>query len=271
MPGVNRQGQAHIVSTAIRLPRSYEPDLEVEATPWFRTWFSIDPQPASISPTINISIVFICAFLVDCGDIICRPAIRNDSSAILNRAGSRSPKRSAIFFPPRRGKPCGPKPSELGFAYSHLTTIMALTLPLRSKPSFTRVPGRTSCGANAPPSLSARNTLLASMYDTGLASGEDCTTIGEGGSTFPRPGLNAVTVPTITAPVVICVGACRNWPECSTTEVYATGEVYLTGCPNASGAIIAQARTLVIRLMCFPFTELAFRSCFAWRNSFGCS
>jgi hypothetical protein len=36
---------------------------EVEATPWFRTWFSIDPQPASISPTINISIVFISAFL----------------------------------------------------------------------------------------------------------------------------------------------------------------------------------------------------------------
>jgi hypothetical protein len=30
-----------------------------------RTWFSIDPQPASINPTINISIVFICAFLVD--------------------------------------------------------------------------------------------------------------------------------------------------------------------------------------------------------------
>jgi hypothetical protein len=34
-----------------------------------RTWFSIDPQPASINPTINISIVFICAFLVDCGRI----------------------------------------------------------------------------------------------------------------------------------------------------------------------------------------------------------
>jgi len=32
--------------------------------PWFRTWFSIDPQPASISPTINISIVFICGFLL---------------------------------------------------------------------------------------------------------------------------------------------------------------------------------------------------------------
>jgi hypothetical protein len=46
MNRVNRQGQAHIASTASRLR-------------------SIDPQPASISPTINISIVFICAFLVD--------------------------------------------------------------------------------------------------------------------------------------------------------------------------------------------------------------
>src|SRR6266404_3003122 len=63
----NRQGQAHIVSTALRL----------------RTWFSIDPQPASISPTINISIVFICAFPVDCGRIVCHPAIKSDSSAIL--------------------------------------------------------------------------------------------------------------------------------------------------------------------------------------------
>src|SRR5206468_7424496 len=64
MSGVNRQGQAHIVSTAIQSPGS---GTGVEATPWFRTWFSIDPQPASISPTIKISIVFICAFLVDCG------------------------------------------------------------------------------------------------------------------------------------------------------------------------------------------------------------
>ena len=47
-----------------------------------RTWFSIDPQPASISPTINISIVFICAFPFDCGQIICHPAIKNDSSAL---------------------------------------------------------------------------------------------------------------------------------------------------------------------------------------------
>jgi hypothetical protein len=77
MPGVNRQGQAHIVSTAIRLPRSYESGPEVG------TWFSIDPQPASISPTVNISIVFICAFPSDCGQVICHPAIKNDSSAIL--------------------------------------------------------------------------------------------------------------------------------------------------------------------------------------------
>jgi hypothetical protein len=69
------QGQAHIVSTAIRLPRSYEPGPELG------TWVSIDPQPASISPTINISIDFIS--LVDCGWIICHPAIRNNSSAIL--------------------------------------------------------------------------------------------------------------------------------------------------------------------------------------------
>jgi len=50
---------------------------------FFRTWFSIDPQPASISPTINISIVFICAFLVDHGRIIHHSAIKNDSGAIL--------------------------------------------------------------------------------------------------------------------------------------------------------------------------------------------
>ena len=84
MPGVNRQGQAHIVSTAIVSPGSGKGGREVEATPWFRTWFSIDPQPASISPTINISI-FICAFLVDCGRTNSHPAIKNDSSAILRR------------------------------------------------------------------------------------------------------------------------------------------------------------------------------------------
>ena len=50
-PWFNRQGQAHIVSTAIRLPRSCKAGPEVEATPCFRTWFSIDPQPASIRGT----------------------------------------------------------------------------------------------------------------------------------------------------------------------------------------------------------------------------
>src|ERR1700745_3049375 len=67
MPGVNRQGQAHIVSTAIVSPGSGKGGREVEGTPWFRTWFSIDPQPASISPTINLTIVLFCAFLADCG------------------------------------------------------------------------------------------------------------------------------------------------------------------------------------------------------------
>ena len=78
LPGVNRQGQAHIVFTAIVSPGSGKG----AGTLTFRTWFSIDPQPASISPTINISIVFICAFLVDCGRTI---RIRQ-SKAILARS-----------------------------------------------------------------------------------------------------------------------------------------------------------------------------------------
>jgi len=82
MPGVNRQGQAHIVSTASRL----------------RTCVSIDPQPASISPTINISIVFICAFLVDCGRSIRHSAIKNDSSAILSSGQSRLEIRNLRYF-----------------------------------------------------------------------------------------------------------------------------------------------------------------------------
>lgn len=57
----NRQGQAHIVFTAMVSPRSRKMGGAL------RTLFPIDPQPASISPTINISIVFICAFLFDCG------------------------------------------------------------------------------------------------------------------------------------------------------------------------------------------------------------
>jgi hypothetical protein len=77
MPGVNRQGQAHIVSTATASP---DPRCAPGAGVRLRTWFSIDPQPASINPTINISIVFICAFLVDCGRIICHAAIKNDVS-----------------------------------------------------------------------------------------------------------------------------------------------------------------------------------------------
>jgi hypothetical protein len=82
MPEVNPQGQAHIVSTAIVSPGSGKGARDVEATPWFRTSFFIDPQPASISPTINTSIVFICAFLVDCGRTPRHPAIKNDSGAI---------------------------------------------------------------------------------------------------------------------------------------------------------------------------------------------
>ena len=74
-PWFNHQGQAQIVSIAIRSPRSYSG--KVEATPWFRTWFSVDPQPASISPTVNISIVFICA-LLNCGRIIHLTAIKNE-------------------------------------------------------------------------------------------------------------------------------------------------------------------------------------------------
>src|SRR5947207_4559173 len=75
--GLNRQGQAHIMSTATASPDPYcAPGAGVR----LRTWFSIDPQPVSINPTINISIVFICAFLVDHARIIRHPAIKNDSS-----------------------------------------------------------------------------------------------------------------------------------------------------------------------------------------------
>src|SRR5947207_8400211 len=45
VPGVNRQGQAHIVSTAIVSPGSGKGGREVEATPCFRTWSFIDPPP----------------------------------------------------------------------------------------------------------------------------------------------------------------------------------------------------------------------------------
>jgi hypothetical protein len=83
-------------------------------------------------------------------------------------------------------------------------------------------------------------------------SGEDCTTIGEGGSTGIKPGLNAITVPILTALVVICVVALCVMPEWSTTEVYATG------CANAKGVIIAPTRTIIIRLMGVPFVESIF-------------
>ena len=66
-PRFNRQGQAQIVSTAIRSPGPTlgpaEVEIEAMPTPWFRTWFSVAPQTASISPTVNINIVFICALL----------------------------------------------------------------------------------------------------------------------------------------------------------------------------------------------------------------
>src|SRR6266550_6969839 len=104
-----RQGQAHIVSTAIPLPRSCIAIVEVEATPWFRTWFSVDPQPASISPTINIIIVFIYAFLVDCGWIIRHSAIKNDSSAIL-RSGQRFVVRAADTELPEKERTHGHSP-----------------------------------------------------------------------------------------------------------------------------------------------------------------
>ena len=80
-PWFSRQGQAHIVSTAIRSPVPARGPAEVGGKPLFRPWFSIDPQPASISPRVNISIVFI-VLPFDCGGIIHHPAIKNDSSAI---------------------------------------------------------------------------------------------------------------------------------------------------------------------------------------------
>jgi hypothetical protein len=99
MPGVNRQGQAHIVSTAIPLPRSGKAGREVEATPWLRTRFSIDPQPASISPTINISIVFISTPRL-CADGFRRRAyhfLRN-AAAIFSRVSIKLLDSSAIRF-----------------------------------------------------------------------------------------------------------------------------------------------------------------------------
>jgi hypothetical protein len=82
MRGVNRQGQAHMVFTAIVSPGSGKGAWEAEATPWFRRWFSIDPQPASISPTINVSIVFsVTSLLIVAGPFVI--VDQNDSTAIL--------------------------------------------------------------------------------------------------------------------------------------------------------------------------------------------
>src|SRR5581483_156326 len=59
---VQHQGHAHIVSTAIRSPRPARGPAEVGGKPRFRTSLSVDPQPASINPTINISTVFTLSF-----------------------------------------------------------------------------------------------------------------------------------------------------------------------------------------------------------------
>jgi hypothetical protein len=93
-PWFNHQGQAHIVSTAIRSPGPARGPAEVGGAPWFRTWFSVDPQPASISPTVNISIVFICAVL-DCGRIIHYPAIKNELRLPKNVHAKRVHRRQA--------------------------------------------------------------------------------------------------------------------------------------------------------------------------------
>jgi hypothetical protein len=83
-PWFSRQGQAHIVSTAIRSPAPARGPAEVGGKPLFRPWFSTDPQAASISSTVNISIVFI-MLPFNCGGIIHHLAIKNDSGALLRR------------------------------------------------------------------------------------------------------------------------------------------------------------------------------------------
>src|SRR5438093_12059947 len=68
--GFNRQGQAHIVSTATASP---DPRCAPGAGVRLRTWFSIDPQLASINPTINISIVsFVLSLLIVAGSFAIR-------------------------------------------------------------------------------------------------------------------------------------------------------------------------------------------------------
>ena len=86
---------------------------------------------------------------------------------------------------------------------------------------------------------------MPSTYDIGLASGEDCTTSGEGGLVVVWPGVNAVTVPTATAPVVICVVA----GVIAGCVVVVCRVFVVFVCANAKGAIIAQTRIIVVRLM----------------------
>ncbi len=68
------------------------------------------------------------------------------------------------------------------------------------------------------------------------------------------PGVNAVTVPTATAPVVICVVA----GVIAGCVVVTCRVLVVLVCANAKGATIAQARTIVVRLMCPSFVELTF-------------
>jgi hypothetical protein len=94
-------------------PGSGKGGQEVEATIWFRTWFSIDPQPASISPTIKISIVFILlSLLIVTGLFAVRQSktilardwrlsfqsfpLENDSSAIMSNAATANSARGLV-------------------------------------------------------------------------------------------------------------------------------------------------------------------------------
>jgi len=75
------------VSTATVLPGSGKTDGgDVEATVWLRTLFPIDPQPASISPTVNISVVFICA--VPLQEWLTAHRLVGDHPAIICAAGA---------------------------------------------------------------------------------------------------------------------------------------------------------------------------------------
>jgi hypothetical protein len=103
MPGVNRQGQAHMVFTAIVSPGSGKGAWEAEATPWFRTWFSIDPQPASISPTINVSIVFsVTSLLIVAGPfaIVDQKRLHRDLARFVAESGGyKAPQSQKVKAP----------------------------------------------------------------------------------------------------------------------------------------------------------------------------